>query len=49
MGDWFMNAIGRNDLNSVVAVNLFAAVVILLSGFVADVLLALLDPRVRHA
>jgi peptide/nickel transport system permease protein len=49
MGDWFMNAVNRNDVNSVVAVNLFAAVVILLSGFVADVLLAVLDPRVRHA
>ena len=49
MGDWFMNAVGRNDLNSVVAVNLFAAVVVLLSGFLADILLAVLDPRVRHA
>ncbi|WP_214319487.1 ABC transporter permease [Nonomuraea sediminis] len=49
MGDWFMNAVGRGDLNSVVAVNVFAAVVILLSGFLSDVLLAVLDPRVRTA
>ncbi|WP_433237083.1 ABC transporter permease [Streptosporangium sp. CA-135522] len=48
MGDWFMNSVGKNDLNSVVAVNLFAAIVILLSGFVADLLHAALDPRVRH-
>ncbi|MFI6321522.1 ABC transporter permease [Nonomuraea sp. NPDC050556] len=49
MGDWFMESVGKQDLNSVVAVNLFAAVVILLSGFAADLMLAALDPRVRQA
>ena len=47
MGEWFINSIGRNDLNSVQAVNVFAAVMVLLSGFVSDVLHAALDPRVR--
>ncbi len=47
MGEWFIQAINEQDVNSVVAVNLFAAVVVLASGFLADVLTAALDPRVR--
>ncbi|MDF3289487.1 ABC transporter permease [Streptomyces silvisoli] len=49
MGEWFISSINKNDVNSVVAVNVFAAVVVLLSGFLADLLHAALDPRVRHA
>ncbi|WP_369265585.1 ABC transporter permease [Streptomyces sp. R35] len=49
MGEWFISSIGKNDVNSVVAVNLFAAVTVLLSGFLADVLHAALDPRIRQA
>ncbi|MFD4525941.1 ABC transporter permease [Streptomyces sp. NPDC058470] len=49
MGEWFIASIGKNDVNSVVAVNLFAAVTVLLSGFLADVLHAALDPRIRQA
>lgn len=48
MGEWFIDAVGENDVNSVVAVNLFAAVVVLASGFLADALHAALDPRVRY-
>ncbi|GAA0696188.1 ABC transporter permease [Kitasatospora atroaurantiaca] len=48
MGEWFILAIREQDINSVVAVNLFAAVVVLASGFLADVLNAALDPRVRY-
>ncbi|MFI0982959.1 ABC transporter permease [Streptomyces sp. NPDC021093] len=48
MGEWFVNSIGKNDINSVVAVNAFAAGLVLLSGFLADLLNAALDPRVRH-
>ncbi|AIA08239.1 ABC transporter permease [Streptomyces noursei] len=47
MGAWFIDAVGKGDVNSVVAVNVFAAVVVLLAGFLADVLHAALDPRVR--
>ncbi|PYC84349.1 peptide ABC transporter permease [Streptomyces tateyamensis] len=47
MGEWFINAIRENDTNSVVAVNLFTAVTVLASGFLADTLHAALDPRVR--
>ncbi|MEU8027992.1 ABC transporter permease [Streptomyces sp. NPDC049099] len=49
MGEWFVNSLGKNDVNSVVAVNVFAAVTILLSGFLADLLHAALDPRIRRA
>ncbi|KPH97792.1 ABC-type transporter, integral membrane subunit [Actinobacteria bacterium OK074] len=49
MGEWFVSSVGKNDVNSVVAVNLFAAVTVLLSGFLADVLHAALDPRIRQA
>jgi peptide/nickel transport system permease protein len=48
MGEWFITSIDKNDINSVVAVNVFAAVVVLASGFLADLLNALLDPRVRQ-
>ncbi|MFJ4923052.1 ABC transporter permease [Streptomyces sp. NPDC088725] len=47
MGEWLVDSIGKNDVNSVVAVSTFAAVVVLLSGFLADILHAALDPRVR--
>jgi peptide/nickel transport system permease protein len=49
MGEWLVDSISRNDVNSVVAYSLFAAVMVLLAGFVADVLHAALDPRVRSA
>ncbi|WP_328307778.1 ABC transporter permease [Streptomyces sp. NBC_00442] len=48
MGSWFMESAQKGDVNSVVAVDLFAAVTVLLAGFVADVLHAALDPRVRR-
>ncbi|GAA1243749.1 ABC transporter permease [Kitasatospora nipponensis] len=47
MGEWFISAIHENDTNAVVAVNLFTAVTVLASGFLADTLHAALDPRVR--
>jgi peptide/nickel transport system permease protein len=48
MGEWFIDSINNNDVNAVVAVNLFAAATVLLSGLLADLLHAALDPRVRH-
>lgn len=47
MGEWFISSVQENDINAVVAVNLFTAVTILASGFLADTLHAALDPRVR--
>jgi peptide/nickel transport system permease protein len=48
MGEWFIDSINQNDVNAVVAVNVFAAVTVLLAGFGADLLHAALDPRVRR-
>jgi peptide/nickel transport system permease protein len=47
MGSWFISAIGQNDANVVSAIVLFSAVLVLFSGFLADVVSAALDPRVR--
>ncbi|MCX3058686.1 ABC transporter permease [Streptomyces beihaiensis] len=47
MGSWFLEAAQRGDVNSVVAVTLFAAVTVLLAGLLSDLLLFALDPRVR--
>ena len=47
MGQWFITAVGKNDINSVTAVVTFTSVLVLFSGFLADVVLVALDPRVR--
>ncbi|WGD37789.1 ABC transporter permease [Lysinibacter sp. HNR] len=47
LGKWFIDSVNSNDINSVTAYCAFAAVIVLLSGFLADVLHATLDPRVR--
>lgn len=47
MGQWFVSSIGFNDINAVAAVVTFTAVLVLFAGFLADIILAMLDPRVR--
>ena len=47
MGDWFVYGIQQNDTNIVATVTLFVAVLVLVSGWLSDVLYAALDPRVR--
>ena len=47
MGQWFLSSVAKNDISSVSAVVTFVAVLVLFSGFLADVILAALDPRVR--
>jgi peptide/nickel transport system permease protein len=47
MGQWFITAVQSNDVNSVSAVIVFSAVLVLLSGLLADIAVAALDPRVR--
>jgi len=49
MGEWLVDSIATQDVNSVVAVSAFAAVVVLASGFLSDLLHAALDPRIRHS
>jgi len=47
MGEWVVDSITRNDINVVATVTLFTAIFILISGFLSDVIYAVLDPRVR--
>jgi peptide/nickel transport system permease protein len=47
MGQWFITAVQANDVNSTSAVILFSSILVLLSGFLADIVTAALDPRVR--
>lgn len=47
MGQYFVDSVTKSDVNSVAAVTLFVAVLVLIAGFLADIAYALLDPRVR--
>jgi peptide/nickel transport system permease protein len=47
MGEYFVDSVTKNDVNSVAAVTLFVAVLILIAGFLSDLAYAILDPRVR--
>jgi peptide/nickel transport system permease protein len=46
-GEWLVDSITRNDINVTATVCLFTAIFVLLSGFLSDVVYAVLDPRVR--
>ena len=47
MGEYFVDSVTKNDVNSVAAVTLFVAVLVLIAGFLSDIAYAALDPRVR--
>ncbi len=47
MGEWFVDSVYHNDVNVVAAVTVFAAVLVLVAGMLADVAHAALDPRLR--
>ena len=47
MGEFFVDSITKNDINSVAGVTLFVAILVLIAGFLSDVVYAALDPRVR--
>jgi peptide/nickel transport system permease protein len=47
MGEFFVDSVTKNDVNSVAAVTLFVAVLVLIAGFLSDLVYAALDPRVR--
>ncbi|SHG38003.1 ABC transporter permease [Streptoalloteichus hindustanus] len=47
MGDWLVYGVEQQDTNIVATVTLFVAVLVLVSGWLSDVLYAALDPRVR--
>lgn len=47
IGEWAVQGALNQDINIVVAITLFSAVVVLLAGLLSDVIYAALDPRVR--
>ncbi len=47
MGELLVDSITNNDVNAVAGVTLFVAVLVLIAGFLSDVVYAALDPRVR--
>jgi peptide/nickel transport system permease protein len=47
MGEWFIDSITKNDINSTATVVFFSAILVLLAGMLADLAYAALDPRVR--
>jgi peptide/nickel transport system permease protein len=47
MGEYFVDSVTKNDVNSVAAVTLFVAVLVLIAGLLSDLAYAVLDPRVR--
>jgi peptide/nickel transport system permease protein len=47
MGEWLITGIDTQDTNIVVACTSFIGLIVLLSGLLADVVYAALDPRVR--
>ena len=49
MGDWFVYGVEQNDTNIVATVTLFTAVLVLIAGWLSDLLYAALDPRIRYS
>jgi peptide/nickel transport system permease protein len=47
MGEYFVDSVTKNDVNSVAGVTLFVGVLVLIAGFLSDLAYAVLDPRVR--
>ncbi|MBV8540481.1 MAG: ABC transporter permease [Pseudonocardiales bacterium] len=47
MGEWFIDSVATSDVNVVAAITLFAAVLVLMAGLLAELAYAVLDPRVR--
>jgi peptide/nickel transport system permease protein len=47
VGEWFIDSVAKSDVNVVAAVTLFAAVLVLIAGLLAELAYAALDPRVR--
>ena len=44
MGEYFVDSVTKNDINSVAGVTLFVAVLVLIAGFLSDIAYAALDP-----
>lgn len=49
MGEWFIQSIQKNDVNATAAIGMFVAVLVLIAGFLSDVVTVMLDPRIRRS
>lgn len=49
MGEWFVQSIQKNDVNATAAIGMFVAVLVLIAGFLSDVVTVMLDPRIRRS
>jgi peptide/nickel transport system permease protein len=49
MGEWFIQSIQKNDVNSTAAIGMFVAILVLIAGFLSDVVTVILDPRIRRS
>ena len=47
MGEWFVQTIQSSDTNAVAAITAVVGILILIASFLQDIVVALLDPRVR--
>jgi peptide/nickel transport system permease protein len=47
MGEYLVNSVSGQDINSTAGTTLFVAVLVLFAGFLSDIAYAALDPRVR--
>jgi len=48
MGEWFVQSIQKNDVNATAAIGMFVAILVLIAGFLSDVVTVILDPRIRR-
>jgi peptide/nickel transport system permease protein len=49
MGEWFVQSIQKNDVNATAAIGMFVAILVLIAGFLSDVVTVTLDPRLRRS
>jgi peptide/nickel transport system permease protein len=47
MGEWFIQSIQSNDINAVAAITAIIAMLVLLASLLQDLVVSILDPRVR--
>jgi peptide/nickel transport system permease protein len=49
MGEWFVDSVTKNDVNATAAIGMFVAFLVLVAGFLSDVVTVTLDPRIRRS
>lgn len=49
MGEWFVQSVQKNDVNATAAIGMFVAFLVLIAGFLSDVVTVALDPRIRRS